>query len=335
MFKRFKSVFLALLAVLVILAGAQSVNAQKFIITSVELDDILLGTDPVFVERESTAKLEVFLKGNSTSDKVRVEAWIGGYEYGRIDDESEIFEIEPNVTYRKTLTLEIPEDLDANDDYTLHVEVSNDDDNVEKEYKLRVQEIRHRLDVLDVLLNPGSNLEAGDNLFVIVRLENLGAKKEEDIKVTASIKDLGVSTSTYIEELTAVEDPDEDEETSMSSNDLFLEIPEDAKEGLYNLNVNVEYNRGRSVLTETMQVFVKESDEEDIDEEDVDEDDENDVEVQESEQPSPTVEEKTSTKDVLVISFIVLVIVLIILGLIIAFQKMRGPEEPDEGTKYY
>ena len=332
MLRLFKSVFLALLAVLVILAGAQSVNAQKFIITSVELDDILLGTDPIFVERESTAKLEIFLKGNTTSDKVRVEAWIGGYEYGRIDDESEIFEVEPNVTYRKTLTLEIPEDLDANDDYTLHVEVSDDDNNVEKEFKLRVQEIRHRLDVLDVLLSPGSNLEAGDNLFVTVRLENLGAKKEEDIKVTASIRDLGVSTSTYIDELTAEEDPDEDEETSMSSDDLFLEIPEDAKEGLYKLDVVVEYNRGRTVLTETMQVFVKEEDK------DLDEDEKDEVKVPEKEPVTPTtpeVKEKTSTRDILIISFIVLVIVLIILGLIIAFQRMRGPEEPDEGTKYY
>ena len=54
---------------------------------------------------------------------------------------SDIFEIEAGVSYKKTLRLEIPDDMDANDDYTLYVEIYDDDNEMFnmmwEDYKLK------------------------------------------------------------------------------------------------------------------------------------------------------------------------------------------------------
>ena len=416
MFKMLKNISFAIFTLMLLSAFTANVHAVDFSIEKVEVDDIVAGSNPISVERESTIDVEVQLKGTGRSDNVRVKAWIGGYEFGSIREESEIFDIEPDVVYKKTISLEIPEDIDANDDYTLHVEVFDDDNSFEQKFLLRVDEIRHRVNVLDVLLRPGNNVKAGEPLFITARLENLGAKKEDDIKVIASIPELGISTATFIDELTNDEEDNEDEESSMSSDELFLRIPENAKTGIYNLKVDVEYNRGRSVLTDTVQVAVtgvSAAEKEAV--VDVDaltkslevggsttyvvtvqnfgESKTFNVEVegeqlfadssispktftladQESKDVKVTLTPKSDaesglkdftvkvwsedklveelslqanvvekaqdnadTRDVWVIGFIVLVIILIVLGLIMAFQRMRKPEEPgDEGTSYY
>ena len=244
---------------LVMLFSINLVAAQDFDISKVEVNDVTateLG-DAVFVEAGSDVEVEVFIDGNGSSDSVRVKAWIGGYEYDEIEDRTDIFEVEPNVDYKKTLNLYIPEDIDASDDYTLHVEVFDDDNNVEKEFTLRLQERRHFLNIQDIILRP-SSVEAGRSLFATVRVENLGDKKEEDIQVNVAIPELGVSARDYIDELVPQENTDDDdEETSASSNEIFLRIPSDAKSGDYNLVVEVVYNRGHDIVTGRAKVVVE------------------------------------------------------------------------------
>ena len=253
---------------LVFLISLVAVSAADYIVDNVEVDDInIANTQAVYAERGNIIDVEVFLTGNSnitgdSVDDVRVKAWIGGYEYGDVEAISDIFEIEENVTYKKTLKLEMPEDIDASKDYTLHVQVYDDINTIESVYTLRVQEARHLLRVRDVIFNPTSTLEAGQPLFSTVRVENMGDRKEENIKVTISIPALGISTRGYIDELAANEDSDnsednEDEEDSGSVSDLYLVIPKDAKTGIYDVKVDVEYNRGHDVESETFIISVK------------------------------------------------------------------------------
>ena len=257
----------AFLFSIVMLLGISAVSAAKFDIDHVEVDDIVAveSGDSVFVERGDESVIEVFVEGNGSSDDVRVKAYIGGYEYDDVEALSGIFEVEAGVDYRKVLKLSIPEDLEASKDYTLRVRVYDDNEETERNYVLRVQEPRHYLNIQDVIIRPDSKIEAGRPLFVTVRVEDLGAKKEEDIKVVVSVPELGISARDYIDELAADEDSDnnednEDEEDSMSSNEILLRIPEDAKTGSYDLDVRVEYNRGHSVVTKTETITVKGSD---------------------------------------------------------------------------
>ena len=261
--------FLAFLAV-------PFVTAQNYDIDMVEVDGVVatpntptVEGNTVFVERGQSAAIEVWFTGTDEItdpegvDDARIKAWIGGYEHGDIEYKTDIFTIEPNVSYRKVLRLDIPEDIEIKDSHLLHVEIFDSDDEIEQEFNLGIREKRHSLSVQDVLFSPGSlEVEAGKMLFATVRLENLGERKEEDIKVTMKIPELGLSTSTYIDELTNDEDSssDDDEETSASSDELFLRIPESAK-GEYDLFVEVSYNRGNSLLKEEYTLSVSNEEE--------------------------------------------------------------------------
>ncbi len=260
--KQLLTVFLAFIVMLVGITAAIAVD-DAFTINSVQVDDIkaVPGGNAVFVERGQDTIIEVYLTGNEFSDDVRVKAYIGGYEYDDVEAISDIFEVEPGVDYRKVLRLSVPEDLDASDDYTLYVKVYDGDNEIQEDYVLRIQEARHDVVIQDVIVRPGTSIEAGRPLFVTVRAENLGSRKEEDIKVTASIPELGISARDYIDELAANEDSDnnednEDEESSQSSDELFLRIPDDATTGDYELVVTVEYSRGHKTVSETQTIHV-------------------------------------------------------------------------------
>ena len=252
---------------LVALVGLSAVaQAADFEIDRVSVDDVTIyeGGDAVYVERGQSSTIKVWISGvgNHSSYDTRVRAWVGGYEYDEVKAVSEIFEVEPGVDYRKVLLLDMPDDMKASKDYTLHVEVYDDDNDVEKDYVLRVQETRHLLEVRDVIFRPGTSVEAGRPFFTTVRVENMGDNKEENIKVTVSIPELGVSARDYIDELAANEDSDsnednEDEEDSMSSDEIYLRVPETAETGDYQVKITVEYDRGHKTVTKTETLHVQ------------------------------------------------------------------------------
>ncbi|MDD5331545.1 MAG: hypothetical protein PHE43_01840 [Candidatus Nanoarchaeia archaeon] len=240
--------------------------AVDYEINKVKIDGIeaALGT-VVYAETDNTLEVEVFVLGGATSyDDVKVKAWIGGYEYADVEETTSPFLVEPGVTYKKTLNVELPDDMEGAEDYTLHVEAYGKDGSAPElafPLELRVQPKRHSLKIQDVIIRPDSNAEAGNPLFVTVRVENLGQKKEEDIKVTATIPELGISVRDYIDELAADEDSDldednEDEEDSASSDELYLRLPENAAAGVYTLKVDVEYSRGNEIVSTTRTIYI-------------------------------------------------------------------------------
>lgn len=258
----------AMLVFLFALVGA--VNAQvvgPFAIDSVKIDNqVLSSTNDVYaIERTDQIEIEVWVRSNATitTDRVEVKAEIIGYEYGDITDETGVFIVKAgNNVYKKSLSLLIPDDIDAQEIYTLRITVvASNTAEVEQEFQVRIDEPRHFVKPFAVLVQPSSAVKAGAPVFVTVRAENLGSRKEEDIKVTASIPELGVSASNFIDELvTQLQEEaqrlDDNEESSDSIN-LILRLPEDAPTGNYNVNVVIEYNRGHDFATETKTIFVQ------------------------------------------------------------------------------
>lgn len=247
--------------------GSDAVVSDDIMITKVEVDDVeLSATDPNVVrfERGETIEVEVEFVASSRHEDTRVRTWIGGYEFDDVIDTTGIFDVEPGVRYVKKLHLDIPNDIDVEDGgslsdrFTLHVEVfDKKDTDVEEEFTLKIDKIRHQLNVLDVIFYPSNTVEPGRALRAVVRVENLGQKKEEDILVRVSVPELGVSTRTYIDELAAdTEQNEDDEETSSSSRDLVLLIPQDAQPGEYTVEVDVEYSRGHEVLNKKSHILV-------------------------------------------------------------------------------
>lgn len=254
-----KKLFGILLLSIFALVLSNSVSAQTFDITDIDIEgmNMQLGGDDtiVYVERGDTVNIRVEIEALNDSEDVRVKAWIGGYEYDDIEDVTSMFDLTAGVTAVKYLNLEIPEDIDASDEYTLHIKAYDQNDDVEEEYTLMIEEQRHLLNIQDVIFSPGLSLDKDTPLFVSVRVKNMGDKKEDDIRVEVAIPALGITQVDYIDELAAHEDDEDDDEDSDSTDMLFLDLS-NAEPGTYTLNINVEYNNGYSEVSESYDLTI-------------------------------------------------------------------------------
>ena len=234
------ALFSALVILLLSVAGV-SASSSAYDIDAVYVNGINPGTNgKVQVELGEKASILVYLHGTGTRDNVRVKAWLGGYEYGSIEAYTDVFDIEDGVSYKKTLSLAIPEDLDVEDhEYTLHIVVYDDTATEERTYTLYVEQQRHNVAVEDILLSYPT-VTPGQYLGVKVRLENHGEKDEEDLRITVSIPEWSISNSVYLDELASG-----DQENGPTA---YLVIPTNAKPGEYNVLVSVEYDNGYTSL---------------------------------------------------------------------------------------
>jgi hypothetical protein len=265
---RILSLFVIAFVAMIGATASASADSTDYTVDWIKVNGLTLtgsgSTTTLDVERGDRLDIEVYLTGNvsnnGTVDDVYVTARIMGYEFGSITDSVGPFSIDDENTYKKVLTLYVPEDIDSSEDYTLRVEVSDKTSELTEELNLHVDEQRHNLRIYDTLLNPSNTIAAGNPLFVTVRLENLGEMEENDIKITASIPDLGVSTVNYMDELnTESQESGESnyEEDSSEQLDLLLRIPSDAATGTYEVRIDVEYNRGYNFISDSLEINIE------------------------------------------------------------------------------
>jgi hypothetical protein len=81
-----------------------------------------------------------------------------------------------------------------------------------------------------------------------VRLKNYGQDTENDVKVVVSIPELGVEETSYVNSI--------DSDEALSTEDMLLRIPANAKAGLYTVDVTAYYNDGDDDTTANYQVSV-------------------------------------------------------------------------------
>ncbi|MBI2564804.1 hypothetical protein HYV79_02335 [Candidatus Woesearchaeota archaeon] len=231
-----------------------SVNAVPVNIDNVKINDIKVSEDAITllnIERGSELDVEVHLTAVEKSDNLELQAFISGFEYSDVEQIADFagpFSVEPNVTYVKNLKLKLS-DLVEKDDYKLRLVVSDKDGTLLiKTYKLHADVPRHLLKVKDVILTP-RNVKAGHSLIAQVRVENKGEKEETDVKVIASVPELGLEAVDYIEKLKNNEDEDETEE-------LYLKIDACTKPKTYTLNVDVYYDQLHRKLATTKVPFI-------------------------------------------------------------------------------
>ncbi|MDP3918464.1 MAG: hypothetical protein Q8Q35_00980 [Nanoarchaeota archaeon] len=239
-----KKTILTFILLALTLVSSVSAVPDNFDIDNVYVNGIQVTEDnKVQVEIGSTATITILIQGEGDSTDIRLKAWLGGYEYDDIEVVSEVFEVQDGVSYKKTLSLEIPEDLDVSEnEYTLHVEAYDSNDTERKDYTLYFESERHNVVVEDILLS-SEILSPEDYLAVKVRLSNDGKKDEEDLKITVSIPELGVSNRVYMNELESGDQAD--------AGTVYLTIPEDAKTGTYEVLVTVSYDNGYTESTDS------------------------------------------------------------------------------------
>jgi hypothetical protein len=246
--KLFSIVALMLFAVL----AASAVSAVPTI-DRVEVDDTQLSTNQVnylSVETGSQITIDVWLTSQESNDNIRVEAFVSGSDDNEdVSAKTSLFSVEDNTTYKKSLSLTLPQTADA-DRYKLRIIVSdrNGQETVQ-DYNLVFDSPRHDLAIEDVIFYPNGNVQAGQALLTSVRLENFGQKDENDVKVMVSIPELGISATDYINEIES-----DDEE---STEEMYMRIPSTAKTGTYQVKIDVWYNDQHDTLSKSMSVDVE------------------------------------------------------------------------------
>ncbi len=208
-------------------------------------------------ERGDELEVKVRFKSSQKADDVQVMAFMTGYHRGdrsrdEIFDITSTFDIEENDKVHKVLTLKLPDDfkVDEGDKLKIRIVISDKFSRTYiKEYNLRVEPLAYSVIIQDIVLDPAEKVQAGRGVFVNVRIKNMGEDTEDSLKVTASIPELSLKATEYVDELEA------DEATT--SEDMFLRIPSCTEAGDYAVKATVEYADGDEIVTKqtTIQIL--------------------------------------------------------------------------------
>ncbi len=187
--------------------------------------------------------VRVTFDADENMSDVRIEVSMEGYR-DDVEAKTSRFDIIDGNTYTKLLSLELPRDADyLNDEYTLYVEISSKTKRDVVEYDLSLQRDSYTMEILSVDYN--TKVSAGDVFPVSVVLKNTGFNRADDNYVVVSIPELGVSTRGYAGDLIPTEDCEDeacDEEEDSVQKTVYLQIPENAVSGVYELEIEA-YNK--------------------------------------------------------------------------------------------
>ena len=220
----------------------------------VEVDGTILtsGTTILDLERGNTFEVRIEVTSTVNVSDAQIEASLAGIHNEDVEDTTSTFDLEAGVTYVKRLTLELPDRMDQ-DTYNLRIRLEDrGEGQAQSEYSLKIDTARNYLVVKDVVLSPGDEVKQGRALLVTDRVKNLGEKDEEGVKITFSVPSLGLSASDYIDELESGD--------SMTSEELYVKVPNCADLGSYAYEVEVEYDDGDESTTETGSIYVTDGD---------------------------------------------------------------------------
>jgi len=228
------------------------INGEQFDVTT----NIGTHSENLVVERGEEINIRVRVRALADVNNVQVEADIVGYRYSHkrdeadlVSDTSKIFDLGTGDVDTIDLDLEIPIRIDTK--FTLlRIRVADEDGvSFQNDYQLRIMGIDEADAVIvkDFSISPSSAVNAGRAFTGMVRVENIGDDDLDDVKVTMSIPDLNIRDSEYLDEL------DADEKETLEA--FLLRIPDCAEPGVYDLDIDVEFDEFEST-TETTQITV-------------------------------------------------------------------------------
>ncbi|MFP4112375.1 MAG: hypothetical protein ACLFUO_05230 [Candidatus Woesearchaeota archaeon] len=237
----------------VMMASSVAADVVPVDVVSIQIDGSYVFDGSTYnVKRGDKIDITIELEANESVDDIEIEASLRGYGHRDRDSLVDVegpFDMVEGSTYRKRLSLEVPQRVDVRY-YDLRIEVYAPEGIVPAAYvKLQVDDDDHNVAIRDVIFSPQNGVLPGRALLSTVRVRNYG-EDEEDVKVTVGIPALGVSASDYIDEIEGSEDDTE------SSEELFLRIPQNAEPGTYKAVVEVEYYDGDETEVEEYEILV-------------------------------------------------------------------------------
>jgi hypothetical protein len=242
-----------LIALAVLIAG--TVSAADFAnISVVKVNGVTGNTVASFAG--SAIPVEVQFVANANASDTVVSAWISGHK-GDTTVETKKFPAISGSTYVKFFSVPIPSDINPTETLTLQVMIDSNAGSVvynTTAIKLAAQRESYVIEILNV--NMDTKVKAGDNLLMNVVLKNRGFEMSSDTFVKATIPALGIETTGYFGDLSAVDgthqaNPDKQDAGERT---LALRVPANTPAGVY--AVQIEAYNADSVSTMTKKVAV-------------------------------------------------------------------------------
>lgn len=230
--KNFVGLFALAISLLSLVPFASATFAD---ISYVETDSFFIVDNSVFgVEAGQTLDLRVVFDSFANENDVRVSARVLG-EPG-LYETTERFDVLSNRTYSKVLRLDVPFDIDLDENFILEVRVESQSlvgDVLTATFG--VQRKNYALEFLSI--ESPSRISAGELLPVEVVVKNRGRHDAQDTFVLASIPALGISKKIFLEDLSAIESTNDEIEDDAIEGRILLAIPAGATPGLYAVEV--------------------------------------------------------------------------------------------------
>ncbi len=255
--KNFAVLFAISLALLVVAPLASAFGNIAY----VETNGVLLGHSvniPYSVDAGETLDLRVVFNAFTTTEDVRISARIlgepGSYEV------TERFDVIGGNVYSKLIQVELPMDIDPQETFTLEVRVESQSNTADiLTSQLTIQRESYSLAFLSVEHN--SQVSAGETLPINLVLENQGRRNADNTFVKASIPALGISKTIFLEDLSALDDSNDDEiEDDAMEGTILLAIPANAAPGLYTVELRAFNDDTETLATRRIEVVAGGSD---------------------------------------------------------------------------
>ncbi len=202
--------------------------------------------DTVAVFADETVSVRVVFTASENAEDVRVISRVLG-EPG-LSEASERFDVLSGNTYSRTMHVNLPADFNEDElenSYTLEVSLENNDQVADElGINLLVQRSSYGLEILSV--ESDSEAMAGETMIFDVVVRNSGRHQAEDNFVKVSVPSLGISKKVFVGDMPSTDSTDPDEFNSVNVQ-VALEIPSNAQEGLYTVEVEA-FNDDSSVM---------------------------------------------------------------------------------------
>ena len=253
--------FLALFTVALVASFASAASLQ-LIGFNVEVDDTQLLDDPTqSIVAGDVLPLEVRFTADENAENVEVSAWILGFR-SETKVQKQIDDLVAGETslLPTRLSVAVPSDIDDDGEttgrvMTLVVRVESDSGSYEEEYTLSAQRTTHDLDLL--LVEFDSVAKVDSTLPVSVVVKNMGRYEEEDTFVTVSIPALGISKTSFFEDLSAVDICNDDGDCDKSDSRerrIFLSIPSGVAPGIYDVKVTAVSDDAETTVIKSLSI---------------------------------------------------------------------------------
>lgn len=266
--KRFLVSFLIVASVFVLATTAVRAEPSLGTITTVQVNSVDIANNPA-ISVGDNAVIRVDFSSLVNAQNVAVTVELDG-NTNSATSESQVFDVESGFVYTKSLSVNVPFDLQnsLSDFATLTVKISGDGYRTETTYDIRVQ--RQSYSAVIQSVNTPQSVNAGQLFPVNFVLQNQGYNNLEDLYVTASIPALGIEQTSYVGDLVSVEcNKDATAQSNYgvnitrncnqnsidtASGTVFLQLPWDIKTGTYALEFDVK--NGDTTASQTAQVNV-------------------------------------------------------------------------------